>query len=119
MQDISQLELTAYIIVVSRELSNYIDKTIDNYIDLLEDEFENTSSRAILDKVQIKFYDKINPRHSLNFQECINYAKLIFYYLLQHSDKQFSEKEIISVAESVYRNNSVRNAEEKVIEFRL
>ena len=119
MEDINQLELTAYIIVISREIVEYSDKTIDNYIDLLEDEFEIIPVRAILDKVHIKLYDKINPRHSLNFQECINYAKLIFYYLLQHSDKQFSEKEIISVAESVYRNNSVRNAEEKVIEFRL
>ena len=119
MEDINQLELTAYIIVISRYVIEYSDKTIDNYIELLEDEFEITPVRAILDKVHIKLYDKINPRHSLNFQECINYAKLIFYYLLQHSDKQFSEKEIISVAESVYRNNSVRNAEEKVIELGL
>ena len=119
MENIDQLELTAYILVVSKELTDYKDKTIENYIDLLEDEFEITPVRAILDKVNFKLYDKINPRHSLNFQECINYAKLIFYYLLQHSDKQFNNNEIITVAESVYRNNSVRNAKEKVIEFGL
>ena len=95
----------------------------DNHLLLVDTyhSFNLTGKEAetLLDKVHIKLYDKINPRHSLNFQECINYAKLIFYYLLQHSDKKFSEKEIISVAESVYRNNSVRNAEEKVNEFRL
>ena len=51
MEDINQLELTAYIIVVSREISNYNDKTIDNYIDLLEDEMLKTSKRAILTTV--------------------------------------------------------------------
>ena len=119
MEDISQLELTAYILVVSRELTNYKDKTLDNYINLLENEFEITPVNAILDKAKTRLYDKINPRHTLNFKECINYAKLIFYYLLQYSNKQFSENEIISVAESVYRNNSVRNAYEKIQKERL
>ena len=119
MEDINQLELTAYIIVVSREISNYNDKTIDNYIDLLEDEMLKTSKRAILTKVRKEFSNRITPRHSLNLKECINYAKLIFNSLLIHSDRNFSENQIVSVAKMVFNDNSVRNAEEKVIELGL
>ena len=54
----NQLELTAYIIVVSREINNYNDKTIENYIELLEDEFEITPVIAILEKAKTKLYDK-------------------------------------------------------------
>ena len=119
MEDINQLELTAYIIVVSREISNYNDKTIDNYIDLLEDEMLKTSKRAILTKVRKEFSNRITPRHSLNLKECINYAKLIFKNVLIHPDRNFTEDEIIDNSEYIYVGNSPRNAEEKVIEFRL
>ena len=119
MEDINQLELTAYILVVSRELTEYKDKTIENYIDILEDEFEITPVRAILNKAKTQLYDKIEPRHKLNFNECINYAKLIFYYLLKRYKKFFDENQIVSVAQMVFNDNSVRNAEEKVIELGL
>ena len=119
MEDINQLELTAYIIVVSREISNYNDKTIDNYIDLLEDEMLKTSKRAILTKVRKEFSNRISPRHSLNLKECINYAKLIFKNVLIHPDRNFTEDEIIDNSEYIYVGNSPRNAEEKVIELGL
>ena len=126
MEDINQLELTAYIIVASQELTNYNEKTIDNYIDLLEDEFEKTPVRAILDKAKItldkekiELNKRIHPRHSLNFRECINYSKLIFNNLLQHINKEFDENEIVAIANTIFRTNSIRNAEEKVIELGL
>lgn len=119
MEEINQLELTAYIIVVSREIKNYNDKTIDNYIELLEDEMINTSKRAILTKVGKNFSSRITPRHSLNLKECINYAKLIFKNVLIHPDRNFTEDEIIDNSEYIYVGNSPRNAEEKVIKFRL
>ena len=115
----NQLELTAYIIVVSRDINNYKDKTIENYIELLEDEFEITPVRAILEKAKTKLYDKIDPRHKLNFKECINYAKIIFYNLLKWYKRMFDENQIISVAKLVFTDYSVRNAEEKVIELGL
>ena len=43
----------------------------------------------------------------------------IFNSLLIHSDRNFSEDEIIDNSEYIYERNSPRNAEEKVIKFRL
>lgn len=119
MEEIDQLELTAYIIVVSREIENYNDKTIDNYIDLLEDEMIKTSKRAIIIKAGKDLSSRITPRHSLNLKECISYAKLIFNNVLIHPDRNFTEDEIIDNSEYIYVRNSPRNAEEKVIEFGL
>ena len=70
-------------------------------------------------KVRKEFSNRITPRHSLNLKECINYAKLIFNSLLVHSDRNFSEDEIIDNSEYIYVGNSPRNAEEKVIELGL
>ena len=69
--------------------------------------------------MQTKLYNKIEPRHKLNINECINYAKLIFYNLLKHYKKLFDENQIISNAKIVFTDYSVRNAKEKVIELGL
>ena len=42
MEDINQLELAAYILIISNEITLYKDKTIFNYLDLLEDEMIKT-----------------------------------------------------------------------------
>ena len=53
MEDINQLELAAYILIISNEITLYKDKTIFNYLDLLEDDiknfFEETKYEKILD----------------------------------------------------------------------
>lgn len=119
MEDINQLELAAYIIVISREVTDYTNKTIDNYIDLLEDEVLKTPNSIILSKVRLPLFNRFEQRNLLNFEECINYTKLIFHRLLFHSDRQFDDEEIIAVTKEVYNHFSVRTAKEEVAKLKL
>lgn len=119
MEDINQLELAAYILVISKILTEYKDKTIDNYIDVLEKEMIKTPKNAILYKVKLTLFNRFEPRHSLNLNECINYAKLIFHRLLVHSDRKFDEEEIIMVSKEIYNRFSVRTAKEEVAKLGL
>ena len=119
MEDINQLELAAYIIVVSREITEYSNKTIDNYIDLLKNEILKTPNNAIIIKARMTLFNKFEQRHSLNLEECINYAKLIFHRLLVHSDRIFSDDEIISVTKEIFNHFSIRTAKEEIAKLKL
>ena len=46
MEDINQLELAAYILIISNGITLYKDKTIFNYLDLLEDEMIKTKKNV-------------------------------------------------------------------------
>lgn len=48
MEDINQLELAAYILIISNEITLYKDKTIFNYLDLLEDEMIKTKKNVVI-----------------------------------------------------------------------
>lgn len=114
MEDINQLELLAYIIVIGKEITIYSEKTIDNYIDLLEEEILKTPKNTILIKANTKLYDKIVPRHKLNLEECINYAILIFHCLLADPLKTFDNQRIIEATKYIYNKFSVRTAKEEI-----
>lgn len=114
MDDINQLELAAYILIISNELTLYKEKTIFNYLDLLEDEMIKTKKNLVLNKVKLSLFNNFKYRASLNIEECINYAALVFKDLLNYFNKEFDDTDVIKTISKTYDNFSVRTAKEEV-----
>ena len=95
MEDINQLELAAYILIISNEITLYKDKTIFNYLDLLEDEMIKTKKNVVLNKVRLSLFKNFNYRASLNNEECINYTTLVFNDLLKYFHKEFDDTDVV------------------------
>lgn len=119
MEDINQLELTAYILIISKELTLYADKTIDNYLDLLEDEMIKTKKNTVLNKVKLSLFNNFDFRQSLNYEECKNYTIIIFHRLLNHLHREFDEIDVITETRHVFNNFSVRTAKDKVAKLNI
>ena len=114
MEDINQLELAAYILIISNEITLYKDKTIFNYLDLLEDEMIKTKKNVVLNKVRLSLFKNFNYRASLNNEECINYTILVFNNLLQYFHKEFDDTDVVKTIAKTYDKYSVRTAKEEV-----
>ena len=119
MEDINQLELTAYILIISKELTIYADKTIDNYLDLLEDEMIKTKKNIVLNKVRLTLFSDFGFRQSLNMEECKNYTIIIFHRLLNQLHREFDDFDVIREAKHVFNNFSVRTAKEEVAKLNI
>lgn len=119
MEDINQLELTAYILIISKELTLYADKTIDNYLDLLEDEMIKTKKNIVLNKVRLTLFSDFGFRQSLNIEECKNYAIIIFHRLLNQLHREFDDFDVIRETKHVFNNFSVRTAKEEVAKLNI
>ena len=114
MEDISQLELVAYLIIISKKLKEYKDKTIEKYIELLEEEMINTKRNYVLNKISLSLIRDFQFGATLNHEEAINYAILIFKYLLNYFHRDFDEVDVVINAKMIYGSFSVRTAKEEV-----
>ena len=119
MEDINQLELAAYILIISNEITLYKDKTIFNYLDLLEDEMIKTKKNVVLNKVRLSLFKNFNYRASLNNEECINYTTLVFNDLLKYFHKEFDDTDVVKAIAKTYDNFSVITAKEEVAKLNI
>ena len=119
MEDINQLELAAYILIISNEITLYKDKTIFNYLDLLEDEMIKTKKNVVLNKVKLSLFNNFNYRAKLNNDECINYTTLVFKDLLNYFHKEFDDTDVVKTIAKTYDNFSVRTAKEEVAKLKI
>lgn len=119
MDDINQLELAAYILIISNEITLYKDKTIFNYLDLLEDEMIKTKKNVVLNKVKLSLFNNFNYRAKLNNEECISYTTLVFKDLLNYFHKEFDDTDVVKTIAKTYDNFSVRTAKEEVAKLNI
>lgn len=119
MDDINQLELAAYILIISNKITLYKDKTIFNYLDLLEDEMIKTKKNVVLNKVKLSLFNNFNYRAKLNNEECINYTTLVFKDLLNYFHKEFDDTDVVKTIAKTYDNFSVRTAKEEVAKLKI
>ena len=119
MEDINQLELAAYILIISNEITLYKDKTIFNYLDLLEDEMIKTKKNVVLNKVKLSLFNNFNYRAKLNNEECISYTTLVFKDLLNYFHKEFDDTDLVKTIAKTYDNFSVRTAKEEVAKLKI
>lgn len=119
MEDINQLELAAYILIISNEITLYKDKTIFNYLDLLEDEMIKTKKNVVLNKVKLSLFNNFNYRAKLNNEECISYTTLVFKDLLNYFHKEFDDTDVVKTIAKIYDNFSVRTAKEEVAKLNI
>lgn len=114
MEDINQLELAAYILIISNKLTLYEEKTIFNYLDLLEDEMINTKRNVVLNNVKLSLFNNFRYKAKLNYDECINYTALVFKDLLNYFHKEFDDTDVIKTISKIYDNYSVRTAKDEI-----
>ena len=119
MEDINQLELAAYILIISNEITLYKDKTIFNYLDLLEDEMIKTKKNVVLNKVKLSLFNNFNYRAKLNNEECISYTTLVFKDLLNYFHKEFDDTDVVKTIAKTYDNFSVRTAKEEIAKLNI
>ena len=119
MDDINQLELAAYILIISNEITLYKEKTIFNYLDLLEDEMIKTKKNVVLNKVKLSLFNNFNYRAKLNNEECISYTTLVFKDLLNYFHKEFDDTDVVKTIAKTYDNFSVRTAKEEVAKLKI
>ena len=119
MEDINQLELAAYILIISNKLTLYKDKTVPNYLHLLKDEMRKTEKNIVLNNVKLSLFNNFKYRASLNFEECINYTALIFKDLLNYFHREFDDTDVIKAVSSIYDNYSVRTAKEEIAKLNI
>ena len=119
MEDINQLELAAYILIISNEITLYKEKTIFNYLDLLEDEMIKTKKNVVLNKVKLSLFNNFNYRAKLNNEECISYTTLVFKDLLNYFHKEFDDTDVVKTIAKTYDNFSVRTAKEEVAKLKI
>ena len=119
MEDINQLELAAYILIISNKITLYKDKTIFNYLDLLEDEMIKTKKNVVLNKVKLSLFNNFNYRAKLNKEECISYTTLVFKDLLNYFHKEFDDTDVVKTIAKTYDNFSVRTAKEEVAKLKI
>lgn len=119
MEDINQLELAAYILIISNEITLYKDKTIFNYLDLLEDEMIKTKKNVVLNKVKLSLFNNFNYKAKLNYEECISYTTLVFKDLLNYFHKEFDDTDVVKTIAKTYDNFSVRTAKEEVAKLNI
>lgn len=119
MEDINQLELAAYILIISNEITLYKDKTIFNYLNLLEDEMIKTKKNVVLNKVKLSLFNNFNYKAKLNYEECISYTTLVFKDLLNYFHKEFDDTDVVKTIAKTYDNFSVRTAKEEVAKLNI
>lgn len=113
-EDRTQKELVAYMVFSSRKITNYTEKTIDNYIDKLKKDLKSIQLGEVLFYIDLIDFNYFEFNATLNIDEQINYAKLIYERLLRYVDKQFAPKDIIKESNFIFKNFSIRTAEEKL-----
>ena len=119
MNDFTQRDLVAYILYSSTEIENFSDKTINNYIEKLQNHLLNTKIGQVLFVIDLRLFNNFEYSANLNYSEIIAYAKLIYKRLLNYADKSFTNEDIIKESMHIYNKFSVRTAIEEVLRLEL
>lgn len=115
MQGITQKDMIAYMVYSSEKITEYTDKTIENYVRILMNNLKNVPIGQVLFQVDLRLFNYFNYHAILNNEEIINYAILIYKRLLNYFNREFSDKEIINESKIIFDKHSVRTAKEAVI----
>ena len=110
--------MVSYIIVASNKIIDYKDKNIENYLEILNKELNETDKKQILNLVDLRLFNNFSFRQSLSINETMDYAKLIFIRLLNYYHKEFNAKDIIKESEYVFYSFSTRKASEEISKFK-
>ena len=119
MNDFTQRDLVAYILYSYKEIEDFNDKTLNNYIEKLQNNLLNTKIGQVLFVIDLRLFNDFEFRAALNYSEIIAYAKLIYKGLLARIDKCFADEDIIKKSKEIYYNFSGRTAIEEVLKLRL
>ena len=119
MEEFTQRDLVAYILYSYKEIDTYNKKTINNYIEKLQNHLYNTKIGQVLFIIDLRLFNDFWFRSKLNYSEIIAYAKLIYHGLLNRIDKSFSDEDIIKKSKEIFYSFSGRTAIEEVEKLRL
>ena len=114
MFELTQKEMVAYIIYSSKKIDKFSDKTLENYIEILQQDLINTNIGQVLCKIDLRLFNNFEFKAKLNHSEIIVYAKLIYKRLLNYFDKKFTDEDIIKESIFIFKEYSVRTAMEAV-----
>lgn len=119
MNEFTQKDLVAYVIYSSKEIEKFSDKTINNYIEKLQNNLLNTKIGQVLFVIDLRLFNNFEFSADLNYSEIMTYAKLIYKRLLNYADKSFTNEDIINESKHIYNKFSVRTAAEEVAKLGL
>ena len=119
MHEFTQKDLVAYVIYSSKEIEKFSDKTINHYIEKLQNNLLNTKIGQVLFVIDLRLFNNFEFSADLNYSEIMAYAKLIYKRLLNYTDKSFTNEDIINESKHIYNRFSVRTAAEEVVKLGL
>ena len=119
MFELTQKEMVAYIIYSSKKIDKFSDKTLENYIEILQQDLINTNIGQVLCKIDLRLFNNFEFKAKLNHSEIIVYAKLIYKRLLNYFDKKFTDEDIIKESIFIFKEYSVRTANEEIIKLNI
>ena len=117
MFELTQKEMVAYIIYSSKKIDKFSDKTLENYIEILQQDLINTNIGQVLCKIDLRLFNNFEFKAKLNHSEIIVYAKLIYKRLLNYFDNKFTDEDIIKESIFIFKEYSVRTANEEIIKL--
>lgn len=110
----STKEMIAYFLVANKNISNFKDKTISNYRQEIIKTMQNIEKKYILNKVNTRKFCEFPITYSINIQEILNYATVIFYRLLNYYNREFTENDLIKEIEFVMTKFSPRTINNEI-----
>lgn len=114
-------EMLGYFIITYRRVKENLKSTnnnLDDYIRYLIENIENIERKSILDNIDSKEIEKFPFHHSINNEELLSYAIVVFYILI-NSNKNFNEKDIIIQLEiemKLYSARTILDEANKILE---
>lgn len=117
----STKQMIAYFLLTNNEIKDYKDKTLSNYIKVLEEKINNIDLIYVLNKVNVKQFSDFLIRHIVNTEELFCYATVIFNRLLNYYNREFNDNDIIKETELIMSMFSARTilTEAKKIQYTL
>lgn len=100
-------QVLAYYIVGFKNTKNYKNKKIEIYIKEIIKSIENINPKEIIDKININLISNFPFFYSINNEELLSYAIVVFNRLLS-SNNTISEKDIVEELKNTMRLYSSR-----------
>lgn len=119
MLQITQKEMIAYMIFSSDKIIDYTDKTIENYTNVLIKNIDKVPIGQVLFHIDLRLFNLFEFNASLNKEEVLNYAILIYRRLLNYFNRKFTNEDIIKESKFIFQNYSVRTAKDEVISSKM
>ncbi len=111
-------EMLGYFIITYRRVKENLKSTNNNLDDYIRYLIENIERKSILDNIDSKEIEKFLFHHSINNEELLSYAIVVFYILI-NSNKNFNEKDIIIQLEiemKLYSARTILDEANKILE---